>query len=149
MRLADPIVPQTQPTPVSCTATCVAMSLGIPVRDLGVPLDNSLNTEDFGIWYAERGIWMRPGIRINPWGERFTEGRLYLVGVRSLNTVGNDHAILVDTRGVSAFDCKVFDPNAGREGVQLYEWMTELSVVDFHELVQRGTSGYISPGEPV
>lgn len=149
-RLADPIVQQTQPTPCSCTATCIAMALGIPVAELGVVLSNGLEFDDFGVWLAERGIWLRQGIRNNNRGESFFNGSLYLVGVRSLNIVNSDHAVLLDTRALATnanprSGWKCFDPNTGRDGKAVYTWVDEHVTLDFCELRVRG-GPYVTVG---
>lgn len=126
MTLAAPlaIVHQTQPTPVSCTATCIAMAIGLPVETLGVELARSLDFPDFGVWLAQRGIWMQ---RCRD-GEPLRARELYLLGVRSLNMVNSDHALLLDTRHLASENpCHVpqflFDPCRGREGRESYEYI--------------------------
>jgi len=114
------------------------------VADLGVVLANSLDFDDFGCWLAERGIWMRQGVRINNHGEGYFDRGVYLVGVRSLNIVNSDHAVLLDTRGAATNSnprsgWKTFDPNAGREGIKAYTWVDEHVTLDFCELRQRSS----------
>lgn len=145
LRLADPIVHQTQPTPCSCTPTCIAMALGIPVEQLGVDLNRSYDFHRAGVWLAERGIWMRMGLFVRPFGERLRNGTVYLVGIRSQNIIGSDHAVLLDTRGDPLVGeghhershWKTYDPNKGIEGKNYIEWIDEYGLLDFAELVQR------------
>jgi hypothetical protein len=145
MKLADKIVHQTQPTPTSCTATCVAMSVGIPVGQLGVDLTKSYDFDRAGIWYAERGIWLRIGVRIGGYGERLKGDSLYLVGIRSQNRVGIDHSVFLDTRGERLIGegvhershWKTYDPNKGNDGKNYIEWVDEHYLLDFAELTQR------------
>lgn len=151
MKLAAQIVHEMQPTPCSCTATCIAMALGVPVASLGVPLANALDFDDFGVWLAERGVWMRQGININCHGEIFRQGHVYLVGVRSQNIVCSDHTVLADTRaGPSNSNprsgWKFFDPVAGIEGKHAYTWIDPAQVVDFCELRDRSIRGYVCVG---
>lgn len=142
LSLANPIFHQKQPTPLCCTATCIAMAVGIRVEDLGVDLSKPY---DFGlpaVWLAERGIWFRPMARYGDYGEPFKSGRLYLVAIRSLNNVGGDHAVLLDTRGEPKSDghersgWKTFDPK-GIEGKKTCQWVAEYDVVEAGELMQR------------
>lgn len=157
--LAKKIELQTQPTHDTCTQTCIAMALGVPVADLGVCLGNGTNFEDFGVYLAERGVWMRQCVHMDGKGEAFQQGRVYLITMRSLNKIGIHHAILLDARGepeLKNFDVpsaperngwKFFDPNTGREGKQTYEWVWECEAVDFCELRDRSTPGVIAAGE--
>lgn len=150
--LAPTIEHQTQPTPRACTATCIAMALGVPVADLGVPLENALDFDEFGVYLAERGVWMRQGIMLNTRGERFQQGGVYLIGVRSLNMVNSDHAVLLDARGQPTNDnrksgWKFFDPNSGRDGKEVYNWVDECVALDFCELRDRSRWGVICVGD--
>lgn len=155
MRLAATIEHQTQPTKHSCVATCVAMSVGIPVTQLGVDLNRPYSFAQAGVWYAERGIWMRIGIHIGGYGERLEHNRLYLVGIRSQNNVGSDHAVLLDTRGEpltgpgyhERSHWKTYDPNKGRDDSKWIDWIDEHGLLDFAELVQRD-SRFVSFGQP-
>lgn len=142
--LANPIILQTQPTPVCCTATCIAMALGVPVAELGVPLDQSYGTLDFGVYLAERAVWLRYLDR----GDRFWSGSLYLLTVRSLNKIGTDHAILLDTRECTCDDidgwcpdCVVYDPNEGREGKEIYHSVWHGHALKACQLKDRAHSG--------
>ena len=142
--LANPIVLQQQPTPVCCTATCVAMAIGVPIADLGVTLNDSYDLTDFGVFLAERGIWLRYLDR----GARFCSGSLYLLSVRSLNKIGVDHAVLLDTRQCSCDepdgwcrDWRVYDPNEGREGKDFYKRVWETHAIKVCQLKDRSVSG--------
>lgn len=151
--LAAKIEHQTQPTAVSCTATCVAMALGIQVEALGVPLENGLDFEDFGVFLAERGVWMRQGIVIDTKGERFQQGHVYLISVRSLNNLAADHVVLLDARGEPTNSNPrsgwiFYDPVQGMDGKKTYSWIDPGQVVDFVELRDRSTSGVITVGCP-
>lgn len=145
MKLATPVKQQTQPTPFSCTATCVAMAVGLPVESMGVVLDNCLDTGDFGVWLAERGIWMRRGIFIDGHGEQFKAGALYMIGVPSLNLTGSTHCVLMDTRVPTGEKALIFDPNFGRDGLRVYS--KNIAVLDFVELIDR-SSPYVCVGQP-
>ena len=107
---------QQQPTDNSCTSTCLAMILGVPVdkvilefhdkylRSAITPFkylsDNGIESEQHRT--SDRILW---------------HGELYLVVVPSLNTVGVTHSIIVDVR---FDDYLVFDPNKGKEGKKYY-----------------------------
>jgi hypothetical protein len=127
---------QMQFTLVCCTTTCIAMAVGTPVGELGVDLDTAYGFKDCGIWLAERGIWLRMCDR----AERFRPGTVYLVSVRSLNRIGGDHALLLDTRpGASNDDDSewlTFDPNTGIEGKKVYNFVNEHYAVHACELKQ-------------
>ena len=47
-------------------------------------------------------------------------GRVYIVGVPSLNVLGGTHCIVVDTRINFEAKIKVYDPNKGNEGMKHY-----------------------------
>jgi hypothetical protein len=156
--LAPRIEHQTQPTPVCCTATCIAMALGVPVAELGVPLDEAFGFSDFGVYLAERGVWMRPCARSDRYGEEFCSGTVYLLKVRSLNKIGTDHAVLLDTRpprktGQSPHGgeyneqsgWEFFDPNTGRDGKEVYSWAWEGLTLGFFELRERNANTVGSP----
>lgn len=126
MRIPSPIVLQQQPTACSCTVTCIAMAIGEPVQSLGITVKRPCGIDQFGVWLAERGIWLE---RI-PEGAAFLNDAVYLVSARSLNMVGSDHCVLLDTRGRPTNDnprsgWRCFDPNDGREGKKIYQWMDE------------------------
>jgi hypothetical protein len=149
LRLADPIIHQIQPTPVCCTHTCVAMAVGIPVAELGADLNTAYSFDDCGIWFAERGIWMRRLDRSEP----FRAGTLYLVSVRSRNKIGVDHALLLDTRpGLKHEDWEsgwlTFDPNEGRDGMQTYSYVNEHYAIRACELKQRNGRAGLFGGPP-
>lgn len=151
MRLASPIIHQKQPTPCSCTATCIAMAVGVPVETLGIDLSRAYDFDKFGVWLAERGIWLRVADR----GESFHQDTLYLVGVRSMNIVWSDHAVLVDTRGerkvgegfYERSHWKTFDPCEGIEGKKVYHWADEHQATNFCELRQHDPR-YVRAGSP-
>lgn len=151
MNLANPITHQQQPTPCSCTATCVAMAVGIRVEDLGVPLSNALDLDDFGVWLAERGIWMRQAVSINSHGEMLRQGRVYLLGMRSQNVMCSDHTVLADCRGEPTNSnprsgWKFFDPVAWIDGRKAYTWVDEGQIIDFCELRDRAATGVVCVG---
>lgn len=152
LKLAPTIEHQTQPTPLSCTTTSIAMALGIPVLDLVGLIDKDISIErgyapeQFAVWLAERGIWMRPlALQAYGRGERFVNGTLYLVGVRSRNSIYTDHCVLLDTRPPrlegegynERSGWKTYDPNTGREGKKTFEWVDEYYALDAHELRSR------------
>ena len=128
-RLPATIQHQIQPTSESCLATCVAMAVNVPIKELGVDLEKSYEPEEFGPWLAERGIWLR----MAELGEDFKTG-LYLVGVLSLNDMASMHSILLDTRGGTHL---LFDPNKGREGKKHYTKLDDDHIVDICELIER------------
>lgn len=136
--LAETIIHQQQPTPISCTATCIAMALGITVLELGVRLDTAHDIADFGVWLAKRGVWLRVCDR----NERFRAGSLYIISARSFNIVGSDHVLLLDSRPDKAMAIAnedrdswwTYDPNDGREGKKIYCRIDEHYAIDSYEL---------------
>lgn len=112
------------------------MAVGIPVAELGADLNTAYGFDDCGVWFAERGIWMRRLDRSEP----FRSGALYLVSVRSLNKIGVDHALLLDTRPGTQRDDDdgwlTFDPNEGREGKKTYSYVSEYYAIRACELKQ-------------
>lgn len=148
MRLADPIVHQQQPTPCSCTPTCVAMALGIPVAELGVDLARGWGQYHFGVWLAERGIWLRVCER----KERMCDGHVYIATVPSLNTIAGMHCVLVDTRAPKKANGDsgwlTFDPCKGVDGKNHYDWVDHHRSDEFYELAQRLGGGLIAGSAP-
>jgi hypothetical protein len=154
MKLANPIVHQQQPTPNTCTPTCIAMAIGVPVAELGVPINRAYGISEFGVWLAERGIWMRPLMRAYRHGERFIDGTVYLAAVRSQNLIGSDHVVVVDTRGppernasgeIERSGWLCFDPNLGRPDKKVYDWVDEYYALDAYELIERSPYTIGSP----
>ena len=131
MNLDAPIKHQQQPNSRSCVPTCIAMALGVPVDQLGVPLDRGYTPEEFGPFLAERGVWLRMMVFMNGRGEGFEKGGVYLLGVRSLNDLEADHALLVDYRGDKP---KLFDPNRGRPDKYFYSTVGAEDTTTFYEL---------------
>lgn len=133
------IAHQTQPTPLSCTATCIAMAIGVPVDQLRTNLERCTDFWHWGVWLAQRGVWMRRCRDAEP----LRAGELYLLGVRSLNIVNSDHALLLDTRHLhySIHPCttpqRLFDPCRGREGREAYSYICEDMVLEAWTLHDR------------
>ena len=137
-RLATVIQQQTQPTPVSCTHTCIAMALGRPVQSLGLDINRPFHPLTLGYWLAvEWGIWMRRCDRSEPVMRR----AVYVVGIRSQNKVGVDHSVLLDTRQVDPLDDPAmngdwWDPNKGRgDDVVWVGQVSPCSILDMVELI--------------
>lgn len=126
------------------------MALGIPVADLGVRLDKPYDFHHAGLWLAERGIWLRDCVWNGRYGESFRDGSVYIVGIRSLNVIEQDHSVLLDTRPPHTENrsgWKFYDPNMGREGKRHTEWIDPNWVMDFCELIQHDDR-YVRMGEP-
>ena len=104
------IIHQTQPTPLSCVATCLAMLQG---RDAGVVDDEftlyySKQRTDVPMYLARDGIMCKPHLAAGI--HELTTGCLYLATVPSLMTAGLFHQIIIDTR--KGF-VEVYDPARG------------------------------------
>jgi hypothetical protein len=131
------------------------MAVGIPVAELGVDLKRAYNIDEAAIWLSERGIWLRIAPFWSGYGEKLRDGRLYLVGIRSLNKIGTDHCVLLDTRGEHKVGdgfhershWKTYDPNRGRDDAKFIEWVDEHAAIDFAELHQRD-SRFVCFGAP-
>lgn len=111
MRALADIRLQTQPTPVSCVHTCLAMGAGVLARRIPTDLGHDLNEplshrellagwEHYGVPYAELKT------------TRLVLPGWYFLTVPSLNERGHSHAILVryDPDAVQIFT--VLDPCA-------------------------------------
>ena len=104
---------QTQPTSMSCIATCMAMLVDRPAHfvDQEFSLDYMSGVRDVPMFLAEYGSrcipWLSAGIH------QFTEGKLYLATVPSLQLPGLFHQIIIDTR---FGELEVYDPTKGYDG---------------------------------
>ena len=107
------------------------MSVGEPVEQLEVDLHKSHSISEFGVWYAQRGIWLRPCVFSDGHGERFERG-VYLVSVLSANDLATEHCVLLDCRGSRR---AVFDPNRDRPDKRSYFAIDETDALGFYELV--------------
>lgn len=108
---------QTQPCPVSCVSTCLAMLLDRPAEAV---------IEQFHKRYREHGISMRemlsqlaiPFNSFDTCDDRLLDSvGAYLVVVPSLNITGGTHQILIE---VTEDDYYVIDPVMGRQGRRYY-----------------------------
>jgi hypothetical protein len=118
------ITPQTQPTPVTCVQTCIAMAMEVPVEKIIERYGgDALNQELLTMILTQCGIlW-----------NRFSQGTLiyegwYFAVVPSLNTRGANHQVLL--RWTSDDGLTVLDPSSKetykQDGSDIKTW-TELT----------------------
>lgn len=97
--LSNPLKHQTQPTPMSCVCTCLAMLMGAVVEDVIAKYHKAYfddQTTDVGdILRAEAFIFEH---KMAGRVETLYPGHVYLLTVASLNIPGGLHQVLVDYR---------------------------------------------------
>lgn len=115
----DPIKHKTQPTMMSCIATCLAMLLDKDPKEV----DEEFSLEyirghiDVASYLYRQGIFAQPHVTAGI--HQIRPGRLYLATVPSLQIPGLFHQIIIDAR----FDnVTVYDPCKGLEGKQYYSY---------------------------
>lgn len=104
------IVHQTQPTPLSCIATCLAMLCGRKAKfvDAEFTQDYGQQKVDVPMALAPFNIMCKPHLSAGV--HQLATGSLYLATVPSLMSAGLFHQILIDTRSGKV---EVFDPGQG------------------------------------
>lgn len=121
--IAKEIVQQTQPTPLSCVCTCIAMLVGKPAQEM---IDKYNNDFYFGEWTL-CDILDTERVEYNNYRTtelmRMIPGFLYLLTVPSLNIKGGNHEVLVDYRNAAGPVC--YDPAKGYED-RLYYTFDEM-----------------------
>ena len=101
---------QTQPTPLSCIATCLAMLAGRPAKFVDQEFTPKYvrNQHDIPMFLAMCGILCKP--QITSGIHELKIGSLYLATVPSLMSAGLFHQIIIDVReGI----VEVYDPGQG------------------------------------
>ncbi len=111
---------QMQPTSTSCVSTCLAMILGEPAENV-IDEFHGRYVNDFdvpeGKLLEERGY----DVKYHLTCERYFEsGRVYCLGVPSLNIVGGMHAVVFDYRDPD--NMILLDPNEGYPDRKYYVW---------------------------
>lgn len=104
------IVHQTQPTPLSCIATCLAMLVGRKAHfvDAEFTQDYGQQKVDVPMALAPFNIMCKPQLAAGV--HQLATGSLYLATVPSLMSAGLFHQIIIDTRSGKV---EVFDPGQG------------------------------------
>lgn len=104
------IVHQTQPTPLSCIATCLAMLVGRKAKfvDQEFTQDYGQQKVDVPMALAPFNIMCKPQLAAGV--HQLATGSLYLATVPSLMSAGLFHQIIIDTRSGKV---EVFDPGQG------------------------------------
>lgn len=123
------IVHQQQPTGNSCSATCLAMLLGVPVDKVMADFH-----EDYCKGLIKPFQYLISNLRIDNVRRCYSDDQLdkpegiYLVAVPSLNLTATIHNIVFDVRndGLVIFDPNdglvIFDPNKGKPGKKYYTY---------------------------
>lgn len=104
------IIHQTQPTPLSCVATCLAMLTHRPATFIDQQFTQKYADQmtDVPMFLSFYGIMCKPGLAAGI--HNLHQGKLYLATVPSLMTAGLFHQIIIDTRfGI----IDVYDPAEG------------------------------------
>uniref|UniRef100_A0AAU8EEH7 Peptidase C39 domain-containing protein n=1 Tax=Klebsiella phage vB_Kpn2-P2 TaxID=3230849 RepID=A0AAU8EEH7_9VIRU len=104
------IVHQTQPTPLSCIATCLAMLVGRKAHfvDQEFTQDYGQQKVDVPMALAPFNIMCKPHLAAGI--HELKVGSLYLACVPSLMMAGMFHQVIIDTRSGKI---EVFDPGRG------------------------------------
>lgn len=109
--IAKEIVQQTQPTPLSCACTCIAMLVGKPAQEM-------IDEHHYSFYHEGAELCCildAEGINYKTYRTtetmRMVPGFLYLLTVPSLNIKGGNHEVLVDFRDVTNPVC--YDPAKG------------------------------------
>ena len=118
---------QIQPTENTCTSTCLAMILGIPVWDI---------IEDFhDLYFSQKMNPMEYIHRFHPdWRcnslqsvhDTWVSGRYYILTVPSLNSRTDNHSIIQYFPGQLA----ILDPNRGRKDSDYYVLPRDIHNID-------------------
>ena len=119
MSLTTNFIHQKQPTDKTCTATCIAMILGIDVKTVIEEFqegyhDDTLRPDGY---LKKKNTELR--IRCGYSYEEIRFGTVYILVVPSLHIEATMHSVLVDTRQC---EITVLDPNQGRKGKKYYVW---------------------------
>ena len=106
-----------QPSSVTCVHSCVSMITGIPVEDYVKRFgDHALSCHEEYTALIETKIFPIAVADSSP--HPFPVHGVYLISTPSLNIAGSLHRVVVET---SEGDYKVYDPNEGKEGKQVYK----------------------------
>lgn len=143
---ASKIEHQSQPTPMGCVCTCLAMLMGKPALDVIAKyhqryfVDQTINGHDI---LREQGFIFEHKLAGSV--ETLHSGAVYMLTVASLNIQGGLHQILVDYREANA--PRVLDPARGYgkrkyytfdtnevdevpQACQLISWIVDYKITD-------------------
>ena len=111
------IIHQRQPCQKSCASACVAMLLGEPVKQVKAAFHKGYFDDRLTVagYLRERGMFARDILASQ---RKFESGKIYVLAVPSLNTVGGTHYIIADARDV----LEVLDPQKGNKGRKYYTY---------------------------
>lgn len=131
------IIHQQQPDDMSCSHTCLAMLLGIPVSEVVKRIktfDGGMNTKDlYGALDICKFEWN--ALIFN----NLVVNGFYMATVPSVNVQSGGHAVILE---LTDEKITVHDPNKGREGKKFYgEGGCPLKY--FSELVLIGKVGFL------
>jgi hypothetical protein len=135
MIIPEIITPQQQPDSKTCVSTSIAMLLGIPVEQVIAEFHDEYMTDPSTMLRYIESKGLKP-IPLYPHEASMGPGKVYLLGVPSLNYQGLLHCVLADFRN----QFTVYDPNMGRKDklyyVNKYEEYCEGNEISF-------ASGYV------
>lgn len=103
---------QTQPCPVSCVATCIAMITGCPVDLVVDQFHREYRKGDLSIGDMLRSIGLAFKSFDSAERQSLDEDGVYLVSVPSLNIQGGMHQVVIE---MADGEWTVLDPNLGRD----------------------------------
>lgn len=109
-----------QPTSQTCAHACLAMATGLPVEYFMERFDApELGPTEETLAFIESHILPQATSPFAP----YPYYGVYYVTTPSLNQLGRSHAIIVtfDDLGDGVAGYKVYDPNKGRDGMNVYE----------------------------
>ena len=115
----------TQPTPDSCTSTCLAMLLKQPIKKILMEFHDSYRENNTTPGSYLGSYYMRYGERLTD-DTRLYFGWIYLLSVPSLNRPGELHHIIADARENE--EIWIYDPARGYEGRRYYSWIGDYKV---------------------
>lgn len=106
------IVHVQQPNGSACVVACCAMVSGRPYDEVrALAGKDALGSDEEDRLLVRLGILPRRSE-----SQSLRHGRIWLATVPSLNKRATNHRIVIDTRD----GCDVYDPNEGRDGVDIY-----------------------------
>lgn len=127
---------QTQPCPVSCVATCIAMITDFPANQVIEAFHKEYREGDLSIGDMFRRIGLAFKSFDTAERQSLDEDGVYMVSVPSLNIRGGMHQVIVE---IADGEWTVLDPNMGRDDRLYYSSQPNS---DLHPQVVMLGSGY-------
>lgn len=120
-----------------CTQACISMVTGIPLEALTEKYNSKVGMSKEDAYYALKQFGIECEI---PRFNMLKYGCTYIATVASLNIKGGLHCIVFDCRwwkDIFEDDDAIFDPNAGREGLEAYDKSNIRSWCDLIKVVPK------------